>query len=77
MKTTQTYWNSLDIENAGKWEDVEGSGGNLQQLTIAEDLETGYYVSSPSYEAHGPFIADEKDAIVLEISYPSQANIKK
>ncbi len=43
MKSTQTYWNPLDIQNTKKWEDIKGSDGNLQQLTIAEDLETGDY----------------------------------
>ena len=43
MKTTQTYWNPLNIKNAGKWENIEGSDGNLQQLTIAEDLKSGDY----------------------------------
>ena len=124
MKTTQTYWNPLDIKNAGKWEDIEGSNGNLQQLTIAEDLEsgdytrltkikagystkiygakshnypeeifavsgklydeafdmwleTGCYASRPPHEVHGSFLADKKDVIILEISYPSQTNIKE
>jgi len=43
MKSTQTYWNPLDIKNTGEWEDIEGSDGNLQQLTIAQDFETGDY----------------------------------
>ena len=124
MKTTQTYWNPLDLVNAGKWEDIEGSDGNLQQLTIAQDLETsdytrltkfkaeysteaygakshdypeeifvvsgrlydeafiiwletGFYASRPPHELHGPFIADKEDVVILEISYPSQANNKK
>ncbi|WP_294966971.1 cupin domain-containing protein [Sulfurimonas sp.] len=123
MKTTQTYWNPLDLMNAGKWEDIEGSDGNLQQLTIAQDLETGdytrltkfkvgysteafeakshdypeeifvvsgrlydkafdmwletgFYASRPPHEVHGPFVAEE-DVVILEISYPSQAENKK
>ena len=51
MKTTQTYWNPLDIKNAKKWEDIEGSDGNLQQLTIAEDLETGDYTRLTKFKA--------------------------
>ena len=43
MKSTQTYWNPLDIKNSQKWEDIENSDGNLQQLTISEDFETGDY----------------------------------
>jgi len=118
MKTTSTYWNPL-TSNAGEpWEIVPGSDGNLRQLTLAEDpntgdytrltwfksgystaafgakshtypeeifvvsgrlydeafacwLEPGHYASRPPGEVHGPFRA-ESDAIVLEISYPSQ-----
>ena len=51
MKTTQTYWNPLDLINAGKWEDIEGSDGNLQQLTIAQDLETGDYTRLTKFKA--------------------------
>ena len=43
MKTTQTYWNPLDSTNSQRWEEIEGSNGNLHQLTIAEDKETGDY----------------------------------
>ena len=43
MKTTAIYWNPLDPRNAGKWEDIAGAGGNLKQLTLAIDEETGDY----------------------------------
>ena len=43
MKSTSTYWNPLDVSNTDKWEEVEGSNGNIMQLTIAEDSETGDY----------------------------------
>lgn len=43
MKSTQIYWNPLDIKNAQKWENIEGSEGNLQQITIAEDSTSGDY----------------------------------
>ena len=119
MKSTKTYWNPLAAENDAAWEVIEGSDGNLSQLTIAEDpetgdytrltkfkdgystaafgtkshdypeeifvvsgrlydaafdlwLEPGYYASRPPGEVHGHFIADG-DVVVLEISYPSQA----
>ena len=118
MKTTTTYWNPLASENDARWEEIEGTDGNMFQLTIAEDLETGdytrltrfkdgystellgakshdypeeifmvsgrvydeafgiwlepgFYASRPPGELHGPFKADG-DAVVLEISYPSQ-----
>ena len=43
MKSTKTYWNPLAVENDAAWEVIEGSDGNLSQLTIAEDPETGDY----------------------------------
>ena len=43
MKSTALYWNTLATENVDKWEDIEGSEGNLHQLTIAEDPVTGDY----------------------------------
>ena len=124
MKSTQTYWNPLDIQNTEMWEDIEGSDGNLQQLTIAQDLETGdytrltkfkagystkaygakshdypeeifvvtgrlydeafdmwleagCYASRPPHEVHGPFVAGKEDVVILEMSYPSQAENKE
>ena len=29
MKSTALYWNTLATENVDKWEDIEGSEGNL------------------------------------------------
>ncbi len=43
MKTTQTYWNPLAYENSEKWEEIEGSDGNLHQLTLAMDENLGDY----------------------------------
>ena len=43
MKSICTYFNPLAAENADQWEEIEGSDGNLHQLTIAEDKETGDY----------------------------------
>ena len=43
MKSTSTYWNPLNASNFDKWEVVDGSDGNLRQLTIAEDKNTGDY----------------------------------
>ena len=43
MKTTATYWNPLAAENAGQWEDIEETDGNMRQLTLAEDPATGDY----------------------------------
>ena len=43
MKSTRTYWNPLDGENSEDWEVIEGSDGNLLQITIAEDPVSGDY----------------------------------
>ncbi len=43
MKTTQTYWNPLSYENSDKWEEIEGSDGNLHQLTLCIDEVSGDY----------------------------------
>ena len=43
MKSSSTYWNPLAPANSAAWEIIEGSDGNLAQLTIAEDPETGDY----------------------------------
>lgn len=43
MKSTCTYFNPLEMSSSDKWEEIEGSNGNLAQLTIAEDTESGDY----------------------------------
>ncbi|MGI0481523.1 cupin domain-containing protein [Geminocystis sp. CENA526] len=43
MKTTSTYWNPLADYNIAMWQEIEGSEGNLHQLTLAEDKTTGDY----------------------------------
>ena len=60
MKSTRIYWNPLASEHAGEWETIEGSEGNLSQLTIAEDSISGDYTrltkfkSGYSTKAFGP-----------------------
>jgi mannose-6-phosphate isomerase-like protein (cupin superfamily) len=60
MKSTSTYWNPLAAANNGQWQIVEGSDGQITQLTIAEDPETGDYTrltkfaAGYSTEAFGP-----------------------
>ena len=60
MKSTQTYWNPLGMEHIGRWEVIEGSGGKLSQLTLAEDAATGDYTRLTKFadgygtEAFGP-----------------------
>jgi hypothetical protein len=51
MKSTKTYWNPLAQENNAAWEVIEGSDGNLSQLTIAEDRETGDYTRLTKFKS--------------------------
>ena len=51
IKSTRTYWNSLDLANAGEWEAISGSDGNLTQLTIAEDPQTGDYTRLTKFKS--------------------------
>ena len=51
MKSTSTYWNTLSDLNSDKWEEIEGSEGNLLQLTIAEDPDTGDYTRLTKFKA--------------------------
>ena len=43
MKSTITYWNPLTAESESRWEEIEGSGGQAHQITLAEDPESGDY----------------------------------
>lgn len=43
MKSTRCYWNPLAVENSDDWETIEGSDGNLSQLTLSMDPESGDY----------------------------------
>lgn len=71
MKSTNTYWNPLTGENSGKWKAVEGSEGNLSQITIAEDSESGDYTrltkfkSGYSTRAFGPKSHDYPEEIFV------------
>ncbi len=51
MKSTRTYWNPLASENSSEWEIIEGSEGNLSQLTIAEDPESGDYTRLTKFKS--------------------------
>ncbi len=43
MKSTSTYWNPLSSDFSNQWQEIEGSNGQLFQITIAVDPETGDY----------------------------------
>ncbi|PCJ54373.1 MAG: hypothetical protein COA79_21895 [Planctomycetota bacterium] len=51
MKSTCTYFNPLDSSCSDKWEEIEGSDGNLFQLTIAEDTISGDYTRLTKFES--------------------------
>ena len=71
MKSTKTYWNPLAQANDAAWEVIEGSDGNLTQLTIAEDLETGDYTRLTKFkggystEAFGAKVHDYPEEIFV------------
>ena len=71
MKSTIIYWNPLAIENSSGWETIEGSEGNLAQLTLAEDPELGDYTrltkfkSGYSSKAFGPKSHDYPEEIFV------------
>ncbi|GAD02026.1 cupin domain-containing protein [Agarivorans albus] len=51
MKTTAQYWNVLATNNANQWEEIEGSDGQLHQLTLAIDNSTGDYTRLTRFKA--------------------------
>ena len=51
MKSTRTYWNPLALKSDRDWEIVPGSEGNISQLTIAEDPETGDYTRLTKFKS--------------------------
>ena len=71
MKSTRTYWNPLANEHSREWEPIEGSDGNLSQLTISEDPKSGDYTrltkfkSSYSTKAFGPKSHDYPEEIFV------------
>jgi ChrR-like protein with cupin domain len=71
MKSTCTYFNPLELSSSDKWEEIEGSNGNLTQLTIAEDFESGDYTrltkfkNGYSTESFGPKSHDYPEEIFV------------
>lgn len=51
MKSTRTYWNPLAEKHNAVWEIIEGSDGNLAQLTLAEDRATGDYTRLTKFKS--------------------------
>ena len=71
MKSTATYWNTLSETNSSLWEDIEGSDGNLSQLTLAIDEKTGDYTRLTKFksgyctEAFGEKVHDYPEEIFV------------
>jgi hypothetical protein len=42
-KSFSTYWNVLSPQHQGRWSPVRGLEGMAEELTLAEDRETGHY----------------------------------
>ena len=42
-KSTAAYWQTLSVENAGRWLPVRGSEKAAEELTLSIDAETGEY----------------------------------
>ena len=51
MKSTITYWNPLASENLSAWTVIDGSEGNLWQITIAEDQDSGDYTRLTKFKS--------------------------
>lgn len=51
MKSTRPYWYPLGEDARNAWEVIEGSDGNMLQLTIAEDPQTGDYTRLTQFKA--------------------------
>jgi len=71
MKSIASYWNPLAAEHEANWEVIECSGGNLLQLTLAEDPITGDYTrltrfrDGYSTESFGPKSHDYPEEIFV------------
>ena len=50
-KSTMTYWNALDPKNSDKWEAIEDTNGQLEQITLAIDEVNGDYTRLTRFKA--------------------------
>jgi len=72
-KSTVTYWNALDKSNDDKWEAIEGTDGQLEQLTLAIDEENGDYTRLTRFKAG----TDTKAFGAKSHEYPEEIMILK
>ncbi|MEM7436765.1 MAG: cupin domain-containing protein [Myxococcota bacterium] len=50
-KSTRTYWNPLDATHRSDWQPVEGYEGQIEELTLAIDDESGDYTRLTRFAA--------------------------
>lgn len=70
-KSTATYWNILSSGRSERWEPIEGSGGMLEQLTLAIDEQTGDYTRMTRFKKG----ADTKEFGGKSHNYPEEIYI--
>ena len=70
-KSTATYWNVLASEHADKWEDIPGFEGQLRQLTVAMDADSGDYTRLTWFMAG----TDTAEAGAKSHTYPEEIYI--
>ncbi|MBE8190027.1 MAG: hypothetical protein HAW58_04085 [Candidatus Thioglobus sp.] len=69
-KSTITYWNTLD-KSHDKWEIIEDSDGQLEQLTLAIDEQNGDYTRLTRFKAN----TDTKSFGAKSHNYPEEIMI--
>ena len=72
-KSTVTYWNALDESNENKWEVLEDSNGQIEQLTLAIDEKNGDYTRLTRFKAN----TDTKKFGAKSHDYPEEIMIIK
>ena len=72
-KSTVTYWNAFNKNNAHKWETIDATNGLLEQLTLAIDEESGDYTRLTRFKAG----SDTKEFGAKSHDYPEEIMIIK
>lgn len=50
-KSTMIYWNALDPKNNDKWEPIADTDGQIEQITLAMDEDSGDYTRLTRFKA--------------------------
>jgi hypothetical protein len=72
-KSTVTYWNALNKSNNDQWELIEGTAGQLEQLTLSIDDKNGDYTRLTRFKAG----ADTQTLGAKSHEYPEEIIIIK